>query len=389
MKKRCLRPIAILLALLALVAFSGAYTGAAFAELELPEPSEEFYVADFAGIFDDDYRETMISSSQFFDTYFDAPLVVTSVNSFGNSTVEAYAQELYQKWMPTDTGILIVVSPKQNVCYTEIGPGLRTYIPESYLSHIQSTYAVPFCSEGEYAQAALRLYCAGYLALLHCFSPDDYSETVTDWVDMGIFDADDVEELERAGSYGDSVPVETSGGLPSSWILSVIFILILGSAVIILSKNAKKDADDSSAQKDDMPFAPPTEIRPYADPQAALQPHVPSGRTEFQQGASPAPKAPVFTAAPLSSAAEKTADSPESGHGVGSIAEQESTQTPANPSMEIPVPPETTDSALPSFDDYLGAFSSHQDAGSPWGSFSSFDTPDTSDPNKSSGEQSS
>ena len=374
MKKKNSRFCAAFLAALMAAAFICTNAGTAWAASELPEPSEKFYVADYTNILDDDVENDIVWNSSFFEENYDVQFVLATVESFGNSTPEAYAKALYEAWIPTENGALIVVCPNDAGYYVEPGENLRDYIPDEYLLEVANPITF-LMDQKEYLQAAYCLYFFYVFAVLHDLDLNAYHELCGQLPEGNVFEPA-LTILDANGGAGDlngddvvDLSETEEGARRTSVPFGVILIFIIGIALMIFIKASNKKNNESPPD-DDMPFAPPAEQDdPFAPPVNTLSPYTPPDSPAPPPAAWPAPQ----QNRPVSPQKEQKYQ--ELTSVLHAAAQQKSVEPGADVPAEFPAP-SAPSPALPSFDDYAGAFSTKGSGDSPWASFSSFDRAD-------------
>jgi uncharacterized protein len=95
----------------------------------IPEPTSEFYVNDFAKILSSDTKKHISSTSKRFYKEFGAQVVVATIESLGQESLEEYSVAMAQKWKigdsGTNKGILILLSEKDRGIRIEVGLGFE------------------------------------------------------------------------------------------------------------------------------------------------------------------------------------------------------------------------------------------------------------------------
>ncbi|GHU86484.1 hypothetical protein FACS1894198_6490 [Clostridia bacterium] len=97
--------------------------------IDLPQPTSDFYVNDFAEILSSDTKEHIRSTSKRFKKEFDAQVVVTTVESLRQESLEEYSIAMAKKWgigdSKTNKGILVLVSEKDREIRIDVGFGFE------------------------------------------------------------------------------------------------------------------------------------------------------------------------------------------------------------------------------------------------------------------------
>jgi uncharacterized protein len=85
-------------------------------------------------------------------------IVLVSVESLGESRIEAYAYALFNTWgigdQRTDRGVLILLAPREREVRIQVGCGLESTIPDAVAFEILHDRMRPFLKVENYAEAA-------------------------------------------------------------------------------------------------------------------------------------------------------------------------------------------------------------------------------------------
>ena len=85
-----------------------------------------------------------------------ATMVVATVPSLGDRTVEEYAVELFKAWgigtKEEERGLLLIVAPNEREMRIEVGYGLEGELPDAFAGKLISQIATPAFRQGAYAQ---------------------------------------------------------------------------------------------------------------------------------------------------------------------------------------------------------------------------------------------
>lgn len=123
-------------------------------EIELPEPVG--FINDFENIIDDETERSLELKLSDFQKETSTEIAVVTVSSFGRTTIEDYAEKLFQKWgigtSTSDNGVLILVSSSQRESRIEVGYGLEGALPDAMTGRIQDNEMIPYFAEGNYSK---------------------------------------------------------------------------------------------------------------------------------------------------------------------------------------------------------------------------------------------
>jgi len=133
--KKLKRSAAFLIILL-LIAMSFGIVGVQASEPKIPNPTPEFYSNDFANILNaDTEREIVDLGESTYKSTDGGQVVFVSVDTLNGSTIEEYANALFNKWKigTKDKGILFLLSMQERESRIEVGYGY-----EGVLTDIES-----------------------------------------------------------------------------------------------------------------------------------------------------------------------------------------------------------------------------------------------------------
>ncbi len=85
-----------------------------------------------------------------------ATMVVATVPSLGDRTVEEYAVDLFKDWgigtKKDERGLLLLIAPNERSVRIEVGYGLEGEIPDAFAGKLISQIATPAFRQGAYSQ---------------------------------------------------------------------------------------------------------------------------------------------------------------------------------------------------------------------------------------------
>lgn len=138
------------------------FSGVALAKAEVPNPVGDIYVQDFANVLSPEQKSTMISLAKSLDKKTSAQVGVLVVDSIGDSTIEEFSNEAFNKFKLGDkeknNGVLFVLSVKDKKMRIEVGYGLEGRIPDGKAGRILDEKAVPYLEKGEVGKAVYETY---------------------------------------------------------------------------------------------------------------------------------------------------------------------------------------------------------------------------------------
>jgi len=132
-----------------------------------PEPTDVFYVNDFAEVMDSDAENHIRTAAKELEDVTTAQVVVVTMVGIGNESMEEYTLELFRQWgigqEDKDNGVLIFVDVEGRQSRIEVGYGLEGVLTDGKTGRIQDRYMVPHFRNGEYGQGIV----AGFNAIVN------------------------------------------------------------------------------------------------------------------------------------------------------------------------------------------------------------------------------
>lgn len=167
-------------------------------------------VNDFAGIFSAEEKSAIESMSRTILASTSASVVVVSVPSLGDESIETYAVKLFAEWgigdEKLDRGLLILIAPNEREVRIEVGYGLEPVITDAYSSGVIRNILLPAFKDGR------------------------YGEGVASAVDnIGKVISGDAEAVAMEGGQDDG----GNGAGPSGALVVIIFYLVLSAISIV------------------------------------------------------------------------------------------------------------------------------------------------------------
>lgn len=135
----------------------------ALAKAQIPKkPVENLYIFDYADLIDSSDEDKMRALAKEIEDKSKAEIVVVTLETLGNYTIEEYANELFNSWGIGDkelnNGVLILVnkenllSGKRGRIRIEVGYGLEGAIPDGKAGRILDEYAILAFENKEYSK---------------------------------------------------------------------------------------------------------------------------------------------------------------------------------------------------------------------------------------------
>lgn len=127
---------------------------AATASIDLPEPTSNFFVNDFAGVIDSEYEQQIQNEAVGLYEKTGAQVVVVTIDSLNDEALEEYAIMLFNEWgigsAEEASGVLMLVSVGDRKSRIEVGYGLEGILPDGKTGRIQDNYMIPYFEKGDY-----------------------------------------------------------------------------------------------------------------------------------------------------------------------------------------------------------------------------------------------
>jgi len=127
---------------------------AAFGATPAPPDAPRDYVIDLAGIIDRDATARLNAFLQELERKTTAQVLVLTVQSLDGQSIEEFALATKEKWKlgqkEKDNGVLIVVAAQDRKYRFEIGYGLESVLPDSFVGSLGRDTLVPYFKKGDY-----------------------------------------------------------------------------------------------------------------------------------------------------------------------------------------------------------------------------------------------
>lgn len=121
---------------------------------KIPNPTSDFYVNDYADVLTEETEEYIIAKNKELEKKTGAQIVIVTVRSLDDRTIEEYANELFRKYEIGDkeknNGILLLCSTGDRMFRIEVGYGLEGCLPDGKTGRIQDEYIIPYLKENNY-----------------------------------------------------------------------------------------------------------------------------------------------------------------------------------------------------------------------------------------------
>lgn len=114
------------------------------------------FLNDFANVISVSQKQSLENKLQALQNATSFQVVVATIPSLGNETVETYAVKLFEEWgigqKGKDTGLLILVAPNDRVAKIETGYGTEGVVTDIQSGNIINKIMIPAFKEGNYSE---------------------------------------------------------------------------------------------------------------------------------------------------------------------------------------------------------------------------------------------
>lgn len=190
------------------------------AESKYPEPTERFFVNDFAEVIDPAAEDSIYSRAAALQEKTTAQVVVVTVDELGGDEPAQYALELGREWgvgqEGEDNGIVILLAEEEREIYIAVGYGLEGALPDSKTGRIIDRYGLEYLKNNDFSTGISEISAAivNEVYIEYGIDPEE-----------GYIAIDELPaEAAQGGGYGTKVAV--------SWVAMVavvaLFIMIFG-----------------------------------------------------------------------------------------------------------------------------------------------------------------
>lgn len=121
-------------------------------------------VADYGSVLDANTEAALAKISQSLWQQAGFALVIATVSTIGEESIEEYASLLYEKWKigaeGKDEGALVLLSMEQRKIRIEVGYGAEGYLNDSKTGRLLDNHCIPYLKKGDYSGGLLSLAAA-------------------------------------------------------------------------------------------------------------------------------------------------------------------------------------------------------------------------------------
>lgn len=129
---------------------------------DLPKPTKNFFVNDFANVISNADEEKMQQQGEALFKECGAQVVIVTVKSLNGEDLESYSLNLARSWRigsdKNDDGILLLLAVDERKVRIEVGYGLEGALPDSKTGRILDTYGVDRFKKNDFSTGLAAVY---------------------------------------------------------------------------------------------------------------------------------------------------------------------------------------------------------------------------------------
>lgn len=151
LRKGCVAFVSAALCLLFISSFLPVYAG------ELPEPTADFYVNDYAEVLSKETEEHIVELNDTLYSLTGAQVVVVARDFLDGMAIEDYGYQLFNQWEigsgDKDNGVLLLLAIGEDDYWITLGRGSESILSMNYLTSVRDRYLEDAFSAGDYDRA--------------------------------------------------------------------------------------------------------------------------------------------------------------------------------------------------------------------------------------------
>ena len=163
--------------------------------VSIPQPTQEFYVNDFADVLTEEEEKQMLEKAvNLASEELGIQVVVTTIKSLEGESIENYAHDMYNQYGigKDDMGVLILLSTGDRDTRIELGNAMEAYITDSKAGRLLDKHAIPHFKENKFNSGLLEVQSAVI---------DEASTIKTQMVERAEREARQKEAMEKIGNF--------------------------------------------------------------------------------------------------------------------------------------------------------------------------------------------
>lgn len=154
-------------------------------------PTDRFYINDYAGILSNDTKDYIFEHSKNLDTKTTSQIVVVTVPSLEGEVLEEYATSLFRKFGIGDSkennGLLILLALEERQVRVEVGYGLEGILNDAKTGRMLDEYMIPLFKKDNFDEGMLNGYKAFYKELVNYYGiTEEVDEPVGQYYSIDI-----------------------------------------------------------------------------------------------------------------------------------------------------------------------------------------------------------
>lgn len=135
-------------------------------EDKIVEPTNNFYVNDYANILSQETEDHIMNQSVNLEKVDGTQIVVVTIKNLGDISLEDYAYKLFNTWGIGDkekqNGLLLLLSKEDRLMRVEVGNGLEGILPDGKTGRFQDEYIIPYLKDNKWDEGIKNGYDAFY-----------------------------------------------------------------------------------------------------------------------------------------------------------------------------------------------------------------------------------
>ena len=257
--------VSCLLMLLLLVVTCSPITAQAANSYEFPviEATSDFYVNDFAGIFTQEEKASMIEKAIKLDEeYGGIQVVVTTVKTLddclienGEKDIEQIAYAMFKQYGigQDDMGILILFASEDRIMRIETGYQMQVYITDAKSVELRDKYGMEYFRNNQFAEGIISLQDAT-ISEIRSEVPQDWNPLIGDKKDnKGTANKKETNTVtvQNSTAKADSKKNGIGGAMYAIW--AALIAMLIGLGVVIkglFSTKSKANAEKEKSEKE-------------------------------------------------------------------------------------------------------------------------------------------
>ncbi len=128
------------------------------------EPTERFFVNDFADVIDESAENAMYAAGVQLYQKTDAQVVVVTLDTIDGADIQEYGVQLGRAWgigdKEKDNGILLILAVEEREVGISVGYGLEGAVTDMQSGIILDQYAIPYFQENDFSTGLFAAYDA-------------------------------------------------------------------------------------------------------------------------------------------------------------------------------------------------------------------------------------